>query len=225
MTVIGVVSGLGPDGFLMSHRNYIDAIVAVGGSPIMIPAMVDPDDALKLTERIDALLLLSGGDIHPRRYGDTVRATLHGVDEQRDGVELAIAQAAMRRGIKAFGVCRGAQLLAVAHGGRLAQDLLALGMNKHMVDTIDGEYASIIHPIEIKEGTLASSIFPNLTKVNSQHHQCISDTGSLLATAWSPDGVVEAVEGENCFGVQWHPELIYTENSEHLKPFEWLVRK
>ena len=75
MTVIGVVSGLGPDGFLMSHRNYIDAIVAVGGSPIMIPAMVDPDDALKPTERIDALLLLSGGDIHPRHCGGTPPGT------------------------------------------------------------------------------------------------------------------------------------------------------
>ena len=76
------------------------------------------------------------------------------------------------------------------------------------------------------EGNLFGvELFGHLTEVNSQHHQAVSDTGSLTATAWSPDGVVEAIEGENCFGVQWHPELIYTENPAHLKPFEWLVRK
>ncbi|MFL6086896.1 MAG: gamma-glutamyl-gamma-aminobutyrate hydrolase family protein [Mycobacterium sp.] len=225
MTVVGVVCGLGPDGFLASHRNYVDAVVRVGGSPILIPATVDPDRALKVADRIDSLLLLSGGDIHPRRYGDTTRATLLGVDEQRDQVELAVLGAAMRRGIRTFGVCRGAQLLAVANGGRLHQDLLAYGVRPHMADTVDGGYASIRHSIEIKEGTLASTLFANHVEVNSQHHQAISDTGSLMATAWSPDGVVEAVEGDNCFGVQWHPELMYTQNPAHLKPFQWLVRK
>ncbi|KWX22342.1 gamma-glutamyl-gamma-aminobutyrate hydrolase family protein [Mycolicibacterium wolinskyi] len=225
MTVVGVVCGLGPDGYLASHRNYIDAVVRAEGSPVLIPATLDPERALRLAERIDALLLLSGGDIHPRRYGETTRATLMGVDEQRDLVEIAILERAMRRGIKAFGVCRGAQLLAVAHGGRLHQDLPANGLRQHMADTVDGGYASIRHDVEIKEGSLAGELFPNLTEVNSQHHQAISDTGSLTATAWSPDGVVEAIEGEICFGVQWHPELIYTENPEHLKPFEWLVRK
>lgn len=225
MTVVGVVCGLGPDGYLASHRNYIDAVVRAEGSPVLIPATLDPERALRLAERIDALLLLSGGDIHPPRYGETTRATLMGVDEQRDLVEIAILERAMRRGIKAFGVCRGAQLLAVAHGGRLHQDLPANGLRQHMADTVDGGYASIRHDVEIKEGSLAGELFPNLTEVNSQHHQAISDTGSLTATAWSPDGVVEAIEGEICFGVQWHPELIYTENPEHLKPFEWLVRK
>ncbi|CDO27106.1 amidotransferase [Mycolicibacterium mageritense DSM 44476 = CIP 104973] len=113
----------------------------------------------------------------------------------------------------------------MAHGGSLHQDLLAYGVRKHMADTVDGGYASIRHGVEIKEGSLAGELFGHLTEVNSQHHQAVSDTGSLTATAWSPDGVVEAIEGENCFGVQWHPELIYTENPAHLKPFEWLVRK
>ncbi|MBO0679033.1 gamma-glutamyl-gamma-aminobutyrate hydrolase family protein [Mycolicibacterium sp. S2-37] len=225
MTVVGVVCALGTDGFLISHRNYIDAVVRAGGLPVLIPATLDPDHALKLAARIDSLLLLSGGDIHPRRYGDRRRATLYGVDERRDEVELAVLDLAKRRGIKTFGVCRGAQLLAVAHGGRLHQDLVAYGVRKHMEDTVDGGYASIRHPIEIKEGTVASSLFPKLAKVNSQHHQAISDSGSLLATAWSPDGVVEAVEGENCFGVQWHPELMYNDNPDHLRPFEWLIRK
>lgn len=225
MTVVGVVCGLGSDGFLASHRNYIDAVVRAGGSPILIPATLDPDRALTLTARIDSLLLLSGGDIHPRRYGEQERATLLGVDEHRDEIELALLRSAIRRGIKTFGVCRGAQLLAVAHGGRLHQDLLAAGGRKHMADTVTGAYASIRHPIEIKKGSVADSLFGHLDNVNSQHHQAISDTGSLLATAWSPDGVVEAIEGDNCFGVQWHPELIYTENPAHLKPFEWLIRK
>ncbi|ODR20510.1 gamma-glutamyl-gamma-aminobutyrate hydrolase family protein [Mycolicibacterium porcinum] len=225
MTVVGVVCGLGADGFLASHRNHIDAVVRADGVPVLIPATLDPARALRLADRIDALLLLSGGDIHPRRYGETTRATLMGVDEQRDQVELEILERAIRRGIKTFGICRGAQMLAVAHGGRLHQDLRAYGVRKHMADTVDGGYASIRHAVEIKQGSLAGELFPNLTEVNSQHHQAVSDTGSLTATAWSPDGVVEAIEGENCFGVQWHPELIYTENPAHLKPFEWLVRK
>src|SRR5690349_20938257 len=149
MTVVGVVCGLGPDGFLASHRNCIDAVARAGGSPILIPATLDPDRALCLADRIDSvLLLLSGGDIHPRRYGDTTRVTLMGVDERRDQVELAILARAMQRGIKTFGVCRGAQLLAVANGGRLHQDLLAYGVGKHMADTVDGEFASIRHHID-----------------------------------------------------------------------------
>lgn len=225
MTTVGVVCGLGPEEVLVSHRKYIDAVMMAGGVPILIPATVDPEAAMQVAEQIDALLLLSGGDIHPRHYGETPRATLMTVDEQRDRVELTLVRQATRRGIKIFGVCRGAQMLAVAHGGCLHQDLPAVGLGQHMADTIDSGYASVRHAIEVKEGSLASELFPNLREVNSQHHQGIADTGSLTATVWSHDGVVEAIEGETCFGVQWHPELIFTENSEHLTPFEWLVRK
>lgn len=225
MTVVGVVSALAPDNLIATHRAYIDAVAGVGGSPILIPATLDPDRAMRLTEGVDALLLLSGGDIHPHRYRDTVRATLLGVDEHRDAVELAIVARARDRRIRTFGVCRGAQLLAVAHGGRLHQDLLAVGKNKHMPDAVEDPFACIRHPVTMKEGSLANTLFPHLTTVNSQHHQGIADPGSLAATAWSPDGVVEAIEGEHCFGVQWHPELCVTENPLHLKPFEWLVGK
>lgn len=225
MTIVGVVCGLGYNSYLASHRNHIDAVVRAGGTPALIPATLDAEPALRLAENVEALLLLSGGDIHPRRYGDTVRATLYGVDEQRDEMELELIRHAVTRGIRIFGVCRGAQMLAVAHGGRLYQDLMASGLDKHMIDTVDGDYASIMHAIEIKEGTATRQLFPDLRKVNSQHHQAICDTGSLMATAWSPDGVIEAIEGENCFGVQLHPELLYAENPDHLKPFEWLVGK
>ncbi|ANS31937.1 hypothetical protein R1CP_36655 (plasmid) [Rhodococcus opacus] len=224
-TVVGIVCALGPDSHLSSHRNYIEAVVQAGGTPVLIPATLDPERALRLAERIDALLLLSGGDVHPRRYGDTERATLRGVDEKRDEVELALVGSAKRRGIRMFGVCRGSQLLAVAHGGRLHQDLAAYGFRKHIPDTIDGRYASITHSVEIKEDTLARTLFPDLTEVNSQHHQAVSDTGSMMATMWSQDGVIEAIEGDNCFGVQWHPELMFSKNPTHLRPFEWLIGK
>lgn len=225
MTVVGVICGLGTNGSVASDRAFIDAVVRVGGTPALIPATVDVDLAVQMSERIDALLLLSGGDIHPHRYGDNMQATLIEVDEHRDHVELAVLEYSLRRGIRTFGVCRGAQMLAVAHGGRLCQDVVAYGVRNHMGDTVDERYASIRHGIEIKESTLASELFPDLREVNSQHHQAILDTGSLTATAWSLDGVIEAVEGPHCFGVQWHPELIINENPAHLKPFEWLVRK
>lgn len=224
MTVVGIVLGLGTDKALVSDRAFIDAVVRVGGTPFLIPATVEVDLAVQLSERVDALLLLSGGDIHPHRYGENVLATLAGVDEHRDHVELAVIAHSLHRKIRIFGVCRGAQILVVAHGGRLCQDVVTLGVGKHADDTIGGHFASVRHGLEIKESTLASELFPDLYEVNSQHHQAVIDTGVLTATAWSADGVIEAVEGPNCFGVQWHPELIIDEDPAHLKPFEWLVR-
>jgi putative glutamine amidotransferase len=225
MTVVGVMCGLGNQNFLGSDRAFIDAVVRAGGIPFLIPATVDVEMAVHMSERIDALLLLSGGDIHPHHYSDSTRATLMGVDEHRDRVELAVLGCSLRRGIRTFGVCRGAQILAVGNGGRLCQDVVASGVRKHTGDTVDEAYASVRHGIEIKASTLASELFTDLGEVNSQHHQAIVDTGSLTATAWSPDGVIEAIEGPNCFGVQWHPEQIIDEHPAHLAPFEWLVRK
>ncbi|UNK45191.1 gamma-glutamyl-gamma-aminobutyrate hydrolase family protein [Arthrobacter sulfonylureivorans] len=164
-------------------------------------------DAATGLQGFDGLLVLGGGDIHPSLYGQRpIAAPGYGVDERVDQAEIALVRSAAASGLPVMGICRGMQVINVAFGGTLIQDLGPASI--HQVHTEAPGMSD--HEVVIGPDTLlASALGAGSTMVRSGHHQAVQDLGAgLLATAEAPDGVIEAIEHEDhwVLGVQWHPE-------------------
>jgi putative glutamine amidotransferase len=223
VSVIGIT--VGSTELPAISNAYVKSVLIAGGTPVIIPALLGESasvyDALK---RVDAVLLTGGGDIHPARYGESPRATLDGLDLQRDAMELCVVEWAIREQRRVLGICRGAQLLAVATGGSLIQDLPAEGIYGHFDNNHDRGYAELRHEIWADPLSRTHRVLSGLTSVNSHHHQAIRKPGEMLeASAWAKDGTIEAVESARLLGLQWHPEALATSDDRHLEPFRWLV--
>jgi len=205
--------------------DYVQAVLAAGGLPLTLP-MYDPelypDGVAEQLELCDGLLLSGGNaDVSPASYGEQDRPELGVTTPHRDAHELALLAAARRRGIPVLGICRGIQVLAVALGGTLVADLPDAGFSGHWQE--DRQYEPV-HEVIADPGTAAVRSLGGTTIVNSIHHQAVADPGpSLTATAWSHDGVIEAVEAPGLLGVQWHPERLLGTDARHVAPFAWLV--
>ncbi len=167
-----------------------------------------PGDETPEVARLDGLLLAGGVDVDPSLYGEPPHARLGRVERDRDDLELALTREAAARGVPILGVCRGAQVLGVAFGGKLHQDLPSdLGTRVHAAE---GD-AAARHRVRLAAGSRLRGILEtDEVEVNSFHHQAISVVASgLRAVAWSEEGVIEGVESEPggfLIGVQWHPE-------------------
>ena len=186
------------------RRAYAQAVVGVGGVAVLLPACGDP---LAQLARLDGVLLAGGDDIDPAYYGEAPHPRLGEIDPDRDAWEMALAKACLAQGTPILGLCRGHQVLAVAGGGSLWQDLPSQFPSDVQHDS-DSEAA---HAVTIAAGsTLAGLLVVGALTVNSRHHQAAKSLGQeWRATAWAPDGVVEALElpGHRfAVGVQWHPE-------------------
>jgi putative glutamine amidotransferase len=220
---VAVLIGREPDARFSVHRGYVDGVWAVGAVPVLVPigAETTHGTVIEMTADADALLVTGGGDVDPAEYGASVTEELMSVDAQRDRAEVAAVRAAHADGKRILGICRGAQVLGVAFGGSLHQDLTAAGFPQHHWEE-ERQYEPV-HAIRAESGSQAEQALGHATKVNSIHHQAVRDPGSLVATAWSDDGVIEAIEGDALLGVQWHPERLLAYDACHLAAFEWLV--
>ncbi|WP_445189178.1 gamma-glutamyl-gamma-aminobutyrate hydrolase family protein [Pseudonocardia sp. Cha107L01] len=226
MKRIGIVMGVNDLHQVAMHRSYVDCVLAAGGCPVLVPAVGGAAGRLESTmSGIDGVLLVGGGDIDPSMYGQKQVASLEDLDPERDEVEMAILQRARRRGIRVLAICRGAQLIAVSHGGSLIQDLPAAGYFGHHAQGVADGYAAAGHSLTTKEGSLARRILGANIAVNSHHHQGIVEVGrGIEASGWSDDGLVEVIEGEGLLGVQWHPERMAGNGEERQAAlFEWLT--
>lgn len=194
---------------------YTDAVRAAGLRPYILPLLA-PGDADALLEGMAGLLLTGGEDVAPAHYGATAHPALGEVHPERDAFELALVRAARARGLPTLAICRGVQILNVALGGTLVQDLPSewTGDVAH-----DGawERHERVHPVRVAEGSrLAAALGAMELRVNSMHHQALAALApGLTAVVHAPDGVVEGVEwGDDdwwMLGVQWHPEeLVHT---------------
>jgi putative glutamine amidotransferase len=184
---------------------YADALHRAGARTALL-APGQPSTAEELLAPFDGLLLAGGGDLEPSRYGAAGHPALDGVDPDRDELELALARAAVRLGMPVLGICRGMQLLSVAHGGTLVQHLPDLpGLAVHRTAAKDAR-----HGLRVEPGSrLAAALGGVEVEVLSDHHQALDRLGAgFRAVAWSPDGLVEAIEREQGWtvGVLWHPE-------------------
>ncbi|SMB91023.1 putative glutamine amidotransferase [Thermanaeromonas toyohensis ToBE] len=225
---MAAVIGLTCDGDLEGSRiflnsAYVAAVSQAGGIPLLLPpgSQEMAEEYLKI---IDGLLLTGGGDVDPRLYGEEPKEGLGRVLRERDTFELYITRRALLLGKPILAICRGMQLLNVAAGGTLYQDIVReLGSSLH---NPGGPRSALHHRIEIQPGTLLYKWLGGQVKVNSMHHQAVRSLGQgLRVSATSEDGLIEAVEGTGeafVVGVQWHPEELtnfYPEQRNLFKNF------
>jgi len=190
--------------------DYVESVKRAGGEPVVLESTDDPAASL---DRIDALLLSGGLDVDPALYGESPHPTTE-VDAARDRFEIPLSREAVARDMPVFAICRGVQVLNVAAGGSLVQDI-PTAITSELAHSVDVPKDYIAHPVRVTPGTrLAASLglaTPVATcAVNSRHHQAVGRVApTFVVSAVSEDGVVEAIErpaSTFCVGVQWHPE-------------------
>jgi putative glutamine amidotransferase len=212
-----------------NNRVYVHAVEYAGGVPILIPLLNDLGELDTLLPRLDGLLLPGGLDIYPDLYGEGLHPLLTQLDRQVDGLEFALADWALKEDIPTLGVCRGMQLLNVALGGNLYQDLSEQcpgnipHMNLHLPRT------QIVHKVYVEAGSRMEKILGTRElAVNSLHHQAVKVSGKgVRISGRAEDGVAELLEVANyrfVMAMQSHPEEIYTREPACARLFAAFVK-
>jgi putative glutamine amidotransferase len=219
MPAIALLVGRDPAHRVSVHRAYTDCVWEIGATPIIL---APPPDERGLDRYVEASLRCAG--VCATGGGDLAQGPTDGLmdpDPMRDAAERAAVVAARAASIPILGICRGIQLLALTYGGALHRDLPTDGYQGHWEE--ERQYEPV-HDITADPGSLAAVALAATGRVNSIHHQAVRDPGpSLRPTAWSGDGLIEALEAPGVLGVQWHPERLATRDSRHLAPFRWLL--
>jgi putative glutamine amidotransferase len=216
------------DRFYLS-RYYSEAVEAAGGAPVHISLIPKPDYINSVVAGLDGILMPgSDSDVDPLRYGQQPHPKLGAVHPIKDETDLLLIEAAERKQIPIFAICFGMQILNVSRGGTLIQDI-----ESHVSDAIKHEQGAprdrASHRISLTEKTKLAKIAESESlAVNSHHHQGIETLGAdLIATAWSADGIIEALEDPRpdrfVVAVQWHPELGWERDAVSRRLFEAFV--
>ena len=193
------------------NKDYVDAVIRAGGIPLIIPFSTDEEVIISQAQLIDGLILSGGHDIDPYNYGQEPSQKIGETFPERDTYEMILLEESKKRGIPILGICRGFQLINVAAGGTLYQDLSLIPGNILKHNQVSNPTLKT-HKIEIKENSFISSIFGKETMVNSFHHQAVDKVADdFIVVARASDGVVEAIEHKTykfLVAVQWHPEML-----------------
>ncbi len=214
--------------FVQADFDYVEGVAEAGGVPVVLPPVAGARAAEDLLDGMDGLLLSGGSDLDPGYYGEGPVPELGGTMPERDAFEMALLEHALRRKIPILGICRGMQVLNVALGGTLYQDLPSqmdhMVLLGHRQETPKWQPT---HEVEVDGGSKVAKILgTDELKVNSYHHQAIKELASGLVTvAYASDGVIEAVESSDqskrwLIGVQWHAEAMRDAGPEHRNLFE-----
>jgi putative glutamine amidotransferase len=211
-------------------HDYEESVRRAGGEPRVLDRAVDrPADVVASA---DGILLAGGGDVLPSIYGEAAHRTFAAAEAGRDEYEIELVRRALDADVPIFAICRGVQVLAVASGGTLVQDIPTEVAGALPHDVREPRVA-IAHEIWMNPGTLLERLMRARIEegdsfdVNSRHHQAPKALGpGLVVSATAPDGVIEAIENPSkrfCLGVQWHPENFYR-TGEFRELFEGLVQ-
>jgi putative glutamine amidotransferase len=206
---------------------YGQAVLNCGGAPLLVPISQDKSSLAAICERLDGLILSGGPDINPRYYGQESRPGLMDVDEPQDRMELELTRQALAVDLPVLGICRGLQILNVALGGTLVQDIVRQ-IPKAGNHSPRADRSTVTHKVRIEPRTRLHGILQRRTLwVNSKHHQAVSRPAPGLAVcAVATDGVIEALEAgdrEFVVAVQWHPEGLWHADVSARRLFKALV--
>jgi putative glutamine amidotransferase len=215
-------------------RGLREPLLRFGALPLLLPRSTPADDVEQIMDLVDGVQISGGWDVHPSYYGEDAHPLTEPIEPEHDAFEIGLASAALERGMPVLGICRGCQVLTVADGGRLTQDIGTLhdGARPHANDwkalalEPAGEHW---HDVIVERDSAAERWFGGgPARVNSFHHQCVAEPGRRLrATVRALDGVVEATERDDghgwAAGVQWHNEMQWPHDERFLRPFEDFV--
>jgi gamma-glutamyl-gamma-aminobutyrate hydrolase PuuD len=213
--VVGICAVREPASWAFWHQlahlvadTYVGSVQRSGAIAVLLP--VDVRRPVEVLDRVDGLLLIGGADLDPAVYGATRDAATEATYRDRDEFEIALLRGALKRGMPVLGICRGMQLINVALGGSLDQDLVTPD-GDHPHRKVVGSFEGTDHFVKLEPGTLASeSAAEEFTLARCHHHQAVSQLGEgLVVSGRADDGVIEAIEaadGRWLLGVQWHPE-------------------
>lgn len=209
--------------------TYTRAVDLAGGAPVFIPLNLS-DDALRVIfERLDGLLLQGGDDVHPREFGEQVAPYCGEIDPAGDATELRLLRWAFEKSLPILGICRGIQVLNVAAGGSLYQDIDSQLSNPLHHPHIKGNPSNFrAHTIDIDpQSQLARALGTTHIKVNSRHHQAVKQVApGFHIIARAPDGVIEGIEADDgrfALGVQFHPENMVDDDARVIGIFKAFV--
>jgi len=230
--VIGMNTSLSTAGSKRPHfflsANYTHAVWKAGGIPLLLTAPPEVADIESYLDRIQGLILVGGPDIDPSVYGDgEALPTVTKSPAVRQDFDLALAGSALERDLPILGICMGCQVLNVASGGTLFQDISYQFRESRIPHRIVTDPCYTFHQIRIAPGSFLHRLYGREEiEVDSAHHQSVMKPGrGFKPIAWSEDGVIECIEHETnrfAVGVQWHPEIIH-ERPDQLSLFSALV--
>ncbi|MEK7275604.1 MAG: gamma-glutamyl-gamma-aminobutyrate hydrolase family protein, partial [Candidatus Desantisbacteria bacterium] len=223
--IIGISGSIDNAGRMFVHENYIKSVYKAGGIPIILPHIHDE----YILNNVHGMIVPGGDDIPSNMFGEEPVCKIKPEKEQRLQHDLWLIQKLRERAIPTLGICYGMQLVNVALGGTLYQDILSQqpqAINHLQKQETAPLTDSMAHLIAIKSSTTLASILNNREKlmVNSTHHQAVKDAGEgLIISAESHDGIIEAIESMDGWflGIQWHPEKMNDESSRQI--FSYLV--
>jgi putative glutamine amidotransferase len=210
--------------------NYVYSILKSGGTPVLLPLVEDPEILEDFLTVIDGLLITGGDEgINPQLYGENPVKELGCICPDRDEYEIYLLNGALKKQIPILGICRGMQLLNVAAGGTLYQDIFVQVKNPlgHLPEQMPVDV--LYHSVELAENSILRNVFDTeKLLVNSFHHQAVKRLAtSFKATATSEDSIIEAIENPDhdfVVGVQWHPEDLTEKHCHFLKLFENFIK-
>ena len=212
MIVIGITPAQDEKGNITINQDYVNAVIRSGAAPVLLPLIEEEESQFALLSRIDGLLLSGGPDIDPALYGEEKIPECGEISPKRDAVEISLFLKALEMRMPVLGICRGIQVINVALGGTLYQDIDTQleGAVKHPCYDQPREKA---HEVTVFEGSQVHRMTGlKRFSVNSRHHQGIKRLGhGLVATAYSKDRLIEAVDYPQApfiTAVQWHPESL-----------------
>jgi len=190
---------------------YVNAVVKAGGTPVLIPLITNEAALDEILQRMDGLILSGGGDIYSPLFGEELHPTVESYDLERDRYEIALVKRAAERQIPILGICRGCQMINIAFGGTLIQDIPSQIPESAVNHNQEEAREIATHSVKITpESQLYQIVHTEQIMVNSFHHQAIKNAAPGFAVvAQAEDGVIEAIEsteGKAILGVQWHPE-------------------